>query len=46
VFDRRRRYHHIALGIVREVEAKREDAAPRVPLATLNLFGMLNWIYM
>jgi len=46
VFERRRRYYHVALGIVREVKAKRKDGALQVPLATLNLMGMLNWIYM
>lgn len=46
VFERRRRYYDIALGLVREVKAKRKDSALQVPLATLNLFGMLNWIYM
>jgi AcrR family transcriptional regulator len=46
VFERRRRYYHLALGVVREVKAKHKDAALQVPLATLNLMGMLNWIYM
>jgi AcrR family transcriptional regulator len=46
VFERRRRYYNIALGIVREIKAKKKDGALQVPLATLNLFGMLNWIYM
>ena len=46
VRERRRRYYDIALGIVREIKAKRKDSALQVPLATLNLFGMLNWIYM
>jgi TetR/AcrR family transcriptional regulator len=46
VLERRRRYYNIALGIVREIKAKRKDSALPVSLATLNLFGMLNWIYM
>jgi len=46
VFERRRRYYDIALDIVREIKAKKKNSALQVPLATLNLFGMLNWIYM
>lgn len=46
VLERRRRYYQIALGIVKDVKAKRNDGALQAPLAALNLFGMLNWIYM
>lgn len=46
VFAVRRRYYQIALGIVGEIKAKYKDCALQDPLATLNLFGMLNWIYM
>jgi AcrR family transcriptional regulator len=46
VLERRRRYYQIAQGVVKEVKAKRKDSALQVPLATLNLMGMLNWIYM
>lgn len=46
VWERRRRYYHIALGIVGEIKSKQKDSALQVSLATLNLFGMLNWIYM
>ncbi len=46
VRERRRRYYHIALGIVRDVKASKKDAALQARLATLNLMGMLNWVYM
>jgi AcrR family transcriptional regulator len=46
VFERRRRYYHLALGVVRDVKTKAKNSALQVPLATLNLMGMLNWIYM
>lgn len=46
VWRRRRRYYLIALGIVGEIKAKHKNSALQVSLATLNLFGMLNWIYM
>ena len=39
----RRRYYDIALEIVGEL---RKKGALDTPIATLNLFGMLNWIYM
>ena len=29
-----------------EIKAKHKDCALQISLATLNLFGMLNWIYM
>lgn len=46
VFERRRRYFHIALGIVKELKARRRAAGLDAALAALNLMGMLNWIYM
>jgi hypothetical protein len=46
VLERRRRYYQIALGVVKEVKAKRKDGVLQAPLATLNLMGMLNWVYM
>lgn len=46
VFRVRRRYYQIALGIVGEIKARYKDCALQNSLATLNLFGMLNWIYM
>jgi AcrR family transcriptional regulator len=46
VWELRRRYYNIALGIVGEIKAKHADCVLQVSLATLNLFGMLNWIYM
>jgi TetR/AcrR family transcriptional regulator len=46
VFRIRRRYYQIALGIVGEIKARYKDCALQNSLATLNLFGMLNWIYM
>ena len=33
-------------GGVEEIKARRKDAVLEASLATLNLFGMLNWIYM
>lgn len=46
VLERRRRYYHIAFGIVRDIKATNKDAALQAQLATLNLMGMLNWVYM
>ncbi|MBI2898583.1 MAG: TetR/AcrR family transcriptional regulator, partial [Planctomycetes bacterium] len=46
VWEIRRRYYNIALGIVREIRASRGGPGLQPSLATLNLFGMLNWIYM
>ena len=46
VLERRRHYYHIALGIVKEIKATNKDAALQARLATLNLMGMLNWVYM
>jgi AcrR family transcriptional regulator len=46
VLERRRRYYHLALGIVREIKAKQKNGSLQAPLATLNLMGMLNWVYM
>jgi len=42
----RRRYYNIANSIVNEIKKKRKGGALQSSLATLNLFGMLNWIYM
>lgn len=42
----RRRYYNLALGVVREILASRGARELQASLATLNLFGMLNWIYM
>lgn len=42
VMEVRRRYYDIALEIVEEMK----NGALDTPIATLNLFGMLNWIYM
>lgn len=41
----RRRYHQICFEAVSDllIEIKREDVDPRV--ATMSLFGMINWIY-
>ncbi len=46
VRKRRRRLYNIAFGIVSEIKAGNKNSALQVSLATLNLFGMLNWIYM
>ncbi|MHC4606911.1 MAG: hypothetical protein ACYTAF_08225, partial [Planctomycetota bacterium] len=46
VWEIRRRYYNIALGIVREIRAGRRGRGLQASLATLNLFGMLNWIHM
>ena len=46
VLERRRRYYQITLEIVKEVRTERKVGALQVPLAALNLMGMLNWIYM
>ena len=46
VWEIRRRYYNIALGIVREIQAGHGNAKLQASLATLNLFGMLNWIHM
>jgi AcrR family transcriptional regulator len=46
VLERRRRYYHLAYGIVRDIKATKKDAALQAQLATLNLMGMLNWVYM
>lgn len=46
VLSLRRKYYDIALKIVEEIRAGVDGAALEAPLATLNLFGMLNWIYM
>ena len=46
VWEVRRRYYNIALGIVREIQAGHGSPGLQASLATLNLFGMLNWIYM
>lgn len=46
VWEIRRRYYNIALGIVREIQAGRGNAKLQASVATLNLFGMLNWIHM
>lgn len=42
----RRRYYNIAYAIVNEIRKKRKGNALTGSLATLNLFGMLNWVYM
>ncbi|MBI2922225.1 MAG: TetR/AcrR family transcriptional regulator [Planctomycetes bacterium] len=46
VWEVRRRYYNIALGIVREIQAGHKTPALQASLATLNLFGMLNWVHM
>lgn len=46
VWEIRRRYYNVALGIVRDIQAARGGAPLQASLATLNLFGMLNWIHM
>lgn len=46
VLERRRRYYRIALGVVKGVIKNEADDALDAPIATLNLMGMLNWIYM
>jgi len=42
----RQRYYRIALGIVKDIKKKHRECVLEAPLAALNLFGMLNWIYM
>jgi AcrR family transcriptional regulator len=46
VWEVRKRYYNIALAIVREIQAVRGSPGLQASLATLNLFGMLNWIHM
>jgi AcrR family transcriptional regulator len=42
----RRRYYNVAFKIVEEIKNKRKGCVLKSSMATLNLFGMLNWIYM
>lgn len=46
VWEVRRRYYNLALGIVREIQAGHEGPGLQASRATLHLFGMLNWIHM
>lgn len=46
VWKIRRRYYDIALEIVTALKDSRKGTMLDPSLATLNLFGMLNWIYM
>jgi AcrR family transcriptional regulator len=46
VLELRRRYYDTALAVIDGIQKQNKRSALDTPLATLNLFGMLNWIYM
>jgi hypothetical protein len=46
VLEVRREYFRITLGIIEEIGRKYGSSGLDPHLAALNLFGMLNWIYM
>ena len=46
VFEKRKSYFLETLNIVKEIGAKAKESGINAGIATLYLFGMLNWIYM
>lgn len=46
VLEVRREYFRVTLGIIREIARGRGASGLDPHLAALNLFGMLNWVYM